>query len=207
MDICDVIICHVSYRLLRVAISYIYTWDKIWALAGCHDAHQLKWSGKAGSLRLRKDMISSSWGKRADKRRGTDSSGSHALSSCVNSLPQGQSTTELTLSHLHRQQTWHCSAWEIVPAILVLIRFPSSLLCGFETSQGSLVTMLELLDQWKESGGSASSCPPCLAVECSPVRVTHTPKTLTRPLALQDKRPSYSISQTRLHHHPAPKTW
>lgn len=43
-----------------MAIGSVTQRDKLWVLASCHDAHKMKWFRKAGSLRLGKDVISSS---------------------------------------------------------------------------------------------------------------------------------------------------
>lgn len=94
-----------------------------------------------------------------------------ALSSCINHLSQGQSTTELTQSHLHRRQPLHQpSGSPSAPKFLALWLW---------VSQGSLVTVLGRLAQWKESG-EHQWLPALPAVERVPVRVSHMPKTLTR---------------------------
>lgn len=167
-------------------ISYIYTerhsgfWLAVTML--------IKWSGSGG-----REVWG--WGRmwshppEVNMIRGEEQipmGATGALSSSVNRLSQGQSTAELTGSHLHSLPGPHL--------------LPNSLLWLW-VSQGSLVTMLGRLAQWRKVG-SCQWLPSLPAVGCVPVRVSHTPKTLSRAFALQDKRPYFSISQI---YHPAPK--
>lgn len=121
--------------------------DKLWVLAGCQDAYKMKWFRKAGSLKLGKDVISSSWGKH-DKRRGPDSIGS----SCVNHLSRSV--------HHRAHSVTSAQATTFATAIRVPIcsQIPYSVALSFPGFTGNRVrTSGSVEGKW----GATSGCPPC----------------------------------------------